>query len=255
MADEQHLDVVRRSFTTQAAMFSGPDSVFAARAWSARSWLEPLDEAMIVLDVACGAAHACEPVAPHVRQVVGIDATPALLALGAERLRAAGIANVLLQEGDAAALPFVDRSFDLVMCRSAIHHFADPGPPVAEMARVCRPGGRVVISDLVALAPEVRDACDALHRRIDPSHVRVLLEEELADLVARSVGPLTYGQTTFTPPFPLRAMLTEQSDVDGVTAALRAELAGGPATGFAPSLDGDDLRVTFRSTVLHATRG
>jgi ubiquinone/menaquinone biosynthesis C-methylase UbiE len=189
-----------------------------------------------------------------VRQVVGIDATPALLAVGAERLRGTGITNVLLQVGDAADLPFLDASFDLVICRNAVHHFAAPGPPIAEMARVCRPGGRVVVADLVGPSSDVRDTFDALNRSIDPSHVRALQEAELADLVEQSVGPLTYGETTTHAAFPLAVMLTTQSDVDTVEAALRDELAGGDPTGFAPDLDGDALKVTLRATVVHATR-
>src|SRR4029079_6798822 len=92
-----------------------------------------------------------------------------LLALGAARLRDAGITNVLLQEGNAAALPFVDASFDLVMCRTPVHHMGDPLASIAEMARVCKPGGRVIVSDLVAPNAEVRDAFDDFQRILDPS--------------------------------------------------------------------------------------
>src|SRR2546429_263848 len=181
MSSSEHDAVVRRSFEKQTALFAGDDPLFARRSSSALAWLEPLDPEMIVLDVACGAAHAAEQVAPHVRQVVGLDLTRALLELGADRLRDAGITNVLLQEGSAAELPFLDASFDLVACRAALHHVPDPGVVVGEMARVCRPGGRVVAVDMVAPSAEVREAFDALHRRIDPSHAGVLLEGELAD--------------------------------------------------------------------------
>jgi len=111
-----HDDVVRRSFEQQVGLFVGDDSPFARRPASTLAWLEPLRPDMVVLDVACGAAHAAEVAAPHVRQVVGLDLTPALLAIGADRLRRAGITNVLLQEGNATALPFVDCSFDVVFC-------------------------------------------------------------------------------------------------------------------------------------------
>ena len=56
---------------------------------------------MLVLDVVCGAGHAAEVVAPDVREVVGVDLTVDLLELGAARLAAAGVRNVLLQEGNA----------------------------------------------------------------------------------------------------------------------------------------------------------
>jgi SAM-dependent methyltransferase len=251
----RHDDVTRTSFRTQVPLFSGPASPFARRARSTRTWLEPLDDTMVVLDVACGAGHAAEQVAPHVRQVVGVDLTPELLALGARRMEDAGLTNVLFQEGDATSLPFVDASFDLVFCRTAVHHFTDPAVVVAEMARVTRPGGRVAVADLVVLDAEARETYDALHRRIDPSHVRVLLETELAGLVEQGVGPLRDAQTGDALVLPVDLIFTEQSDDEAVLAALRAELAGGPATGFAPSLDEDGrLLVSFTNTVVQATR-
>jgi SAM-dependent methyltransferase len=223
----EHDHVVRRSFEKQAGLFVGEDSPFARRPASALAWLEPLDPDMIVLDVACGAAHAAEQAAPHVRQVVGVDLTPALLEVGADRLRDAGITNVLLQEGNAAELPFVDSSFDLVVCRGAMHHFADSGAAVTEMARVCKDGGRVVVADMVPPSAEVRDAFDDLHRCLETSE-----------------------------PFsiPVDAILTDAADRDAVAQALETELAGGPATGFAPVVEDGQTLVSFTNTVVHATR-
>ena len=77
--EAEHNDVVRNSFTQQVGLFTGENSPFARRFASPLAWIEPLDAEMIVLDVACGAGHAAEQAAPHVRQVVGIDLTPALL--------------------------------------------------------------------------------------------------------------------------------------------------------------------------------
>jgi SAM-dependent methyltransferase len=254
LSASEHDAIVRRSFEKQAGLFVGDDSPFARRPASALAWLEPLEPDMVVLDVACGAAHAAEQAAPRVRQVVGVDLTPALLRVGAERLRAVGITNVLLQEGNAASLPFVDASFDLVMCRGALHHFADPAAAVAEMARVCRPGGRVVVADMVAPSAEVRDAFDALHRRLDPSHAGVLLDAELAELLRAEVGPLTYGETSDPFRIPVEHILTDVADRDAVTSALEAELAGGAATGFEPVLESGQTLVSFTNTVVHAER-
>ena len=254
MTDAVHNEVVRQSFTRQTALFSGPDSPFASRERTARSWLEPLTTEMILLDVACGAAHVTEDVAPHVRQAVGVDLTPALLAIGAERLRESGVANVLLQEGDVNALPFVDGSFDIVACRSSMHHFAAPEPPLREMARVCRPGGRVAILDLVVPGEEVRGAYDDLHRALDPSHVAVLSERELAVLMEEAVGPIVYGSTS-EGAFPLDLIFSDVSDRDTVTETLQRELAGGPPTGFDPVEQDGQILVTFATTVLQAEVG
>jgi SAM-dependent methyltransferase len=254
MSAQEHDAVVRRSFEKQAGLFTGEHSPFAHRPPSPLAWLEPLDDEMIVLDVACGAAHAAEQAAPRVRQVVAVDLTPALLELAADRLRDAGITNVLLQEGNAAELPFLDASFDLVMCRGAVHHFSRPEEAVSEMARVCRPGGRVVVADMVAPIAEVRDAFDALHRCLDPSHAGVLLEPELAELLRSKVGPVTYGETSDPLRIPVDAILTDAADRDAVTSALEAELAGGAATGFDPVVEDGQTLVSFTNTVVHAQR-
>jgi ubiquinone/menaquinone biosynthesis C-methylase UbiE len=254
MSAHEHDHVVRQSFEKQAGLFVGEDSPFARRPASALAWLEPLDPDMIVLDVACGAAHAAEQAAPHVRQVVGVDLTPALLEVGAERLRDAGISNVLLQEGNAAELPFLDASFDLVMCRGAMHHFADPGAAVAEMARVCKDGGRVVVADMVPPSADVRGAFDALHRCLDPSHAGVLLEAELAEVLQGNVGPITYGETSDPFRIAVEHILTDAADRDAVAKALEAELEGGAATGFEPVLEDGQTLVSFTNTVVHAER-
>ena len=254
MSASEHDAVVRSSFEKQASIFGGEHSPFARRPHSPLAWLEPLEPDMIVLDVACGAGHVAEQLAPHVRQVVGVDLTPALLELGAERLREAGITNVVLQEGNAAQLPFLDASFDLVVCRGAMHHFLHPEQPIAEMARVCRPEGRVVVSDMIATSAEARERFDQVHRSLDPSHARALLEAELADLLRSTVGPIAYGETTDPFKIPVEHILTDAADRDAVTSALRAELAGGDTTGFDPVADGDQILVSFTSTVVHATR-
>lgn len=255
MTATPHDDLTRTSFRRQVALFSGPDSPFARRSESALAWVEPVDPAMTVLDVACGAGHVAEQLSPHVRAVLGVDLTRELLELGARRMDEAGITNVVLQEGNAASLPFVDASFDLVCCRTAVHHFADPAATIAEMARVCRPGGRVAVADLVVLDADGRDTYDAVHRRIDPSHVRVLLESELAALLETGVGPLAYAQTSDLSAFPVEAFFTEQTDRVGVMGALEAELAGGAPTGFAPTLgDEGEMLVSFAVTVVQATR-
>lgn len=238
-----HEDVVRESFARQVPLFSGPDSPFAKRAPNAMSWIEPLDEKMMVLDVACGAAHASEPIAPLVQRVVGVDITYPLLELAAH-----GVAkNVALVEGNAELLPLRDQSFDLVYCRSSLHHFADPRRAVAEMLRVCKIGGRVVLFDLVAPSDDVRDRFDHVHRLLDPSHVRTFLEPELATLLP---APLEYGDT-MTIRLPIDIAMTEQSDRDAVIAALRDDR---PATGFDPTEEDGSYTVSFTSCVVHARR-
>jgi SAM-dependent methyltransferase len=248
VSSSDHNEAVRQSFRQQVGLFSGPDSPFARRD-GALGWLEPLAPEMVALEVACGAAHAAETVAPSVRQVVGVDLTRELLELGADRLREGGIDNVLLQEGDAEQLPFVDRSFDLVFCRSSLHHFADPQRAVEEMIRVSRHDGRVVLLDLIAPSAEERDRFDHLHRLLDPSHVRVFLEDELAGVFPASVE-LAHGETN-TLRLPIDIALTEQSDRGAVLEMLREELAGGASTGFDPVEEDGTVVVSFTHCTVH----
>jgi SAM-dependent methyltransferase len=136
-----------------------------------------------VLDVATGTGHLARALAGGARRVVGLDATPQMLAVAA----ADSPANCRWMVGDAAAMPFGDATFDVVACRLAAHHFAHPavldGPEsrhgrgpgafLREARRVLRPGGRLLIID--TCAPE-DDALDAALNQLevlrDPSHVR-----------------------------------------------------------------------------------
>jgi len=127
----------------------------------------------IALDVSTGAGHTAMALAPHVAQVVAVDLTSQML-LVARRLTAErGFHNVEFVEADVRALPFPDRSFDIVTCRTAAHHYPQLGGAVREMARVLRRGGRLVISDTISPADEVGDRfINAVEILRDPTHVR-----------------------------------------------------------------------------------
>jgi SAM-dependent methyltransferase len=247
----EHDDVVRRSFERQVHLFSGPDSPFAHRPPGPLTWIEPLDESMVVLDVACGAGHAAEQVASHVRAVIGIDLTVALLQLGGERLRDNDVRNVVLQEANAQRLPFVDHSFDVVFCRSALHHFDDPIAAIAEKHRVCRSDGLVVLLDLVPPDDGVRDRYDRVHRLLDPSHVRSFLEPELADALG-GIERLEYADTS-TLRMAVDVAVTDQSERDEVYRLLRGELEGAEsATGFDPADEDGKIIVSFTICIVRA---
>jgi len=251
--DTTHEDRVRHSFRRQVGQFDGPNAPFARLAEGAPAWVGPLDPDSVVLDMACGAGHVSQTLAPFVRQVVGVDLTPELLALGAARLRDAGVANVLLQEANVERLPFTDESFDVVVCRAALHHFADPRRALAEARRVTRVGGRLVMSDMVVTVSAARDRFDDLHRALDPSHVRCFTPDELRAACA-DVASVAHDETSeFRAPVDIA--ITELSDGDRVRDALRTELAGGPATGFQPAEADGSCTVAFVIDTVHAVRG
>jgi ubiquinone/menaquinone biosynthesis C-methylase UbiE len=242
----------RESFQRQTRIFTAPNSPFARSAATTLAWVGELHDDLIVLDAACGAGHVAEQVAPQVRQVVGLDLTDDLLRIGAARLAAAGVSNVLFQRGNAAAMPFLDDSFDLVLCRSALHHFADCRASLQEMARVCRPGGRVAVLDMVPPDDALRDDFDHLHRLIDPSHHQVLTEDEMTDLLEELVGPVVSTEWGTSIRVPLSLMLNEGSEHEAALSRINGELDGGSPTGFAPIAEGEDITVHFTHVVKHA---
>ncbi len=100
-----------------------------------------------VLDVGCGDGTSAVTLAGLRARVSGLDASmPALRAAGS-RAEAAGV-QVSLVAGDAGALPFEARTFDLAVTVTALCFVSDPERAVAEIARVLRPGGRLVIGEL-----------------------------------------------------------------------------------------------------------
>jgi len=112
---------------------------------------------------------------------MGPRVTPQMLATGSREAASGGLSNVLFVRGDAARMPFLDGSFDLVLSRFAVHHFSEPALQIAEMARVCRPGGRVAIIDLVAAEETLAAEHDRLERLRDPSHTRALPARVISD--------------------------------------------------------------------------
>jgi SAM-dependent methyltransferase len=131
------------------------------------------------LDVGCGAGALALALAPHVAQVIGVDRVPELLALARERAPD----NATFVEGDANALEFEDASFDLVGTLRTLHHVTRPELVLAELARVTRPGGRVLVADQIAPSdPLEAFAVDRFERARDPEHARLLPDGDLRQL-------------------------------------------------------------------------
>lgn len=132
-----------------------------------------------VLDIATGGGHTALKFAPFVARVIAIDITPQMLQAAEAHLARNGIDNVTFELADAESLPFPDGRFDLVTCRIAPHHFADPPRFVRQAARVLKAGGSLLLQDHVL--PEDEGAAryvDAFERLRDPSHVRAFSESE-----------------------------------------------------------------------------
>jgi ubiquinone/menaquinone biosynthesis C-methylase UbiE len=138
-----------------------------------------------VLDVACGPGLVACEFAGHAGQVTGIDITPGMIEQARALQRDRNLQNISWQVGDVLPLPFPDARFDVVVTRYSFHHFLDPAAVLAEMIRVCRPGGRVMVVDVVMPEDKV-DAYNRLEILRDPSHVKALALHEMEELIGRS---------------------------------------------------------------------
>lgn len=106
-----------------------------------------LDPEMVVGDLGCGTGAMTAALAPFVRRVVAVDASPEML--GAARDRLAGAANVELRGGEIEALPVADGELDAALLVLVLHHLAEPRAALAEAARALRTGGRLIVVDML----------------------------------------------------------------------------------------------------------
>ena len=175
---------VQEEFTRQAETLS------VAAAFTDAEVLERIRTAvsptkrMRILDVGCGPGILAAALAPEARQIVAYDLTPGMLEKARKRCQQASLQNIRFILGKAEDIPFADERFDVVVTRLTLHHFPDPQVVAAEMARVTRPDGKVVMADVVASEnsqeAELHNALEVLR---DPSHVRMLPPGEIVRLV------------------------------------------------------------------------
>ncbi|NOT54025.1 MAG: class I SAM-dependent methyltransferase, partial [Deltaproteobacteria bacterium] len=128
-----------------------------------------------VLDVACGPGLIVCAFAKVVKHATGIDLVPAMINHARGLQRQQGLTNVTWQISTVQPLPYPDASFSIVTSRYAFHHFTDPEGVLAEMKRVCAPGGKVVVID-AAISPDPAKAAayNRAEKLRDPSHTRAL---------------------------------------------------------------------------------
>jgi SAM-dependent methyltransferase len=133
------------------------------------------------LDSGTGSGALAFALAPHVREVVGVDLVPELL--DQARKRAGRFPNVTFLEGDATKLPLEYGSFDLAGTLRTLHHIARPELAVAELVRVTRPRGRILVIDQIApVDPLAAAELNRFERARDPSHTRALADVDLRGL-------------------------------------------------------------------------
>ncbi len=142
--------------------------------------LAPFDGTERALDSGCGAGALAFALAPFVESVVGVDLSSDLVDAG----RRLAPANCELVVGDATALPFAYGSFDIVGCMRVLHHARRPELVVSELARVTRPGGRILLIDQLGFVdPVVSAETDRFEKARDPSHTRLLPDQDIRSLL------------------------------------------------------------------------
>ena len=257
MNDPNHRELILDQFTRQATVFS------TAAAITDEEALRMVVEAAgptrndRLLDVACGPGLLVCAFAPHVREAIGIDVTPAMLDRARKLAAEKGLANVAWRQGDVSSLPYGDASFTIVTTRFSVHHFLDPAAILREMVRVCAPGGHiVVVDDYASEDPAKAAAFNRLETLRDPSHARCLTLTELKGLFG-SVG-LPEPRATF---YELRgdvAGLLARSfpnpgdDVE-IIEMFRASAAD-DRLGIPVRLDGDKIHYAYPVAILAAAR-
>lgn len=114
-----------------------------------------------VLDLGCGAGVdtfiAAHMTGPQGR-VIGLDVTPEMIAKARANLALTGLENVTFEVGEAESLPFPDDSFDMVISNGVINLTVDKEKVLGEVFRVLKPGGRLMVADMVLVSalPEER---------------------------------------------------------------------------------------------------
>lgn len=135
------------------------------------------------LDVGSGLGALAFALAPHVREVVAVELDPDRVERARAIAAAERIENVEVVVGDARALDFADASFDVAGTTRTLHHVDRPDLVVAELARVTRPEGTVLVVDQLGPPdPEEAARIDEFERARDPSHSRALPDDELRRL-------------------------------------------------------------------------
>jgi ubiquinone/menaquinone biosynthesis C-methylase UbiE len=212
----------------------------------------------ISLDVACGPGSVVAAFAQRVRHAEGLDATEAMLKEARTLAVRQGLRNVTWHQGSVYALPFCDGAFDIVSCRYAFHHLLEPVRALAEMVRVCRDGGRVVLCDAFASDDPVKAAAfNGMERHRDPSTVEFRTLGFLRGLFAETELPQP-TESLYAVPAELERILAMAYPANDDRAGLRAMIEAaveGDTMGVGARREGGTVRFEYPAVVLTAVKG
>ncbi len=164
----RQFDPRAEAYLTSRVHAAGPDLVHA------RKLVQPLLPAgAAMLDVGCGAGHLSFTLAPSFAWVVALDPSPSMLATVGDAAAQRQLPQIEVCQADAASLPFDDQQFCLVGSRYSAHHWLDVPAALREMRRVVKPGGYLLVIDLLGEeSPLVDTHLQSMELLRDTSHVR-----------------------------------------------------------------------------------
>ncbi|HTU51567.1 MAG TPA: class I SAM-dependent methyltransferase [Acidobacteriaceae bacterium] len=201
-----------------------------------------------VLDIACGPGIVSCFFARHASHVTGLDIVPAMLERAKRLQIERELTNIDWALGESTALPFAGDSFDRVVTRFSFHHYMKPQAAIAEMRRVCRPGGIVLIAD-VAPRPEAQRRFNEWEILRDPSHTRALTESEM-EALGEDAGLQLIRQENFRMQMNLEDLLgssfPKPGDADKIRALFEEDIQRETDTlGVSASRDNGAVKLTY----------
>jgi ArsR family transcriptional regulator len=134
-------------FESSAGQWDKLRAELFGRASYLRAFPALLDSRWVIADLGCGTGEVAAAVAPFVAKVIAVDRSGEMLQAARRRLR--DVPNTDVRRGDLEALPLERAEADAATLMLVLHHVPDPGAALAEAARVLKPGGRVLVTDML----------------------------------------------------------------------------------------------------------
>jgi ubiquinone/menaquinone biosynthesis C-methylase UbiE len=249
----EHSKIVATEFARQAEAFARAPELHTPEV--TRRIADALSDLQAdrILDLACGPGVLASVLSDKARVVVGVDLTDEVLRVA--RTRSTGIPNVTFARALAEHVPFVSASFDAVVLRLALHHFEYPLDGLAEVRRLLRPGGRVVILDILTSAhTETARLHNAIEILRDPSHVRFLTLESLRGQVL-DAGFALVSESSWRTARDFAGwadIISEPTRMASLEIVLRRLARSGVQAGIALREEDGELRFTYEFALLAA---
>lgn len=217
MTHDKHTQTIIDQFSQQAGAYTAITA--HSNALDRLIELSQVTPADTVLDIACGSGIVATALAPHASHVTGIDITAGMIAAARKLQQQKGLLNISWEIGEVRSLPYQNEAFSLVVSRFGFHHFPEPAVVLAEMTRVCKTGGRVLVVD-VALPAQKVNAYNKMEKLRDPSHAAALTHEQFMTLFQQA-GLQQIQHESYRMPIELEEQLNASFPREGDKARLK----------------------------------